>query len=63
MSNVIEFPKVGIYKEDKSDTTTFTFNIFDDEYTTELFAQLDAINIQADEINKQTEAILDMFDK
>ena len=63
MSNVIEFPKVGIYKEDESDTTIITHGIFSEEYKKELFAQLDAINIQADEINKQTEAILDMFDK
>ena len=63
MSNVIEFPKVGIYSEDKSDTTVITHGIFSAEYEKELFAQLDAINIQADEINKQTEAILDMFDK
>lgn len=60
MSNVIEFPKVGIYKEDE---TVITHGIFSEEYKKELFAQLDAINIQADEINKQTEAILDMFDK
>lgn len=63
MSNVIEFPKVGIYKEDSCDTTTVSLGIFSEEYEKELFAQLDAINIQADEINKQTEAILDMFDK
>ena len=63
MSNVIEFPKVGIYSEDKSDTTVITHGIFSEEYEKELFAQLDAINIQADKINKQTEAILDMFDK
>lgn len=63
MSNVIEFPKVGIYKEDSCGTTTVSLGIFSEEYEKELFAQLDAINIQADEINKQTEAILDMFDK